>query len=149
MKLALAQVNPLVGDVAGNTRMIRETATRAAGRAADLVVFPEMVVTGYPPLDLLERPELSEASALHLIAASRSILKGRTTCLFPQDLDENLFGSPPIELGVVDGLVGAEIQISPGDRQNHLMAGQDGFEMGRRVAFGIGSVVSVIVAFRH
>jgi NAD+ synthase (glutamine-hydrolysing) len=57
MKIALAQVNQTVGDIRGNMRRIREFIARAAKQHADLVVFPEMAVTGYPPRDLLEFPE--------------------------------------------------------------------------------------------
>ncbi len=62
MRIALAQVNPLVGDVAANASLVRETISRAGSLGADLVVFPEMVICGYPPRDLLERPALVERS---------------------------------------------------------------------------------------
>ena len=55
MKIALAQINPTVGDFAGNTKKILEFAGRAAGLGADLVVFPELAVCGYPPADFLEK----------------------------------------------------------------------------------------------
>jgi NAD+ synthase (glutamine-hydrolysing) len=55
MRVALAQVNPTVGDLSGNRRLVEEAAAKAAGERADLVVLPEMVLTGYPPMDLLER----------------------------------------------------------------------------------------------
>ena len=55
MKIALAQINPTVGDFAGNARLIVDYAGRAAGQAADLVVFPELAICGYPPADLLEK----------------------------------------------------------------------------------------------
>jgi NAD+ synthase (glutamine-hydrolysing) len=54
MKIALAQINPTVGDIAGNLRLIRAFAARAKKRGADVVVFPELCITGYPPRDLLE-----------------------------------------------------------------------------------------------
>ncbi len=54
MKIALAQTNPTVGDIAGNLRRIRTFTERARARGADLVVFPELCITGYPPRDLLE-----------------------------------------------------------------------------------------------
>ena len=60
MKLALAQINSTVGDFAGNTRKIREAAARAAAEGADLAVFPEMAVMGYPPRDLVEQPSFVE-----------------------------------------------------------------------------------------
>ncbi len=55
MKIALAQINPTVGDFAGNTKKIIEYATRAGDMGAGLVVFPELAVCGYPPADLLEK----------------------------------------------------------------------------------------------
>jgi NAD+ synthase (glutamine-hydrolysing) len=56
VKLALAQINTTVGDFTGNQRKILEFAHQAAGLGADLVMFPEMAVCGYPPADLLEKP---------------------------------------------------------------------------------------------
>lgn len=55
MRVAIAQVNPTVGDLTGNKRLVEEAAAKAAAERADLVVLPEMVLTGYPPMDLLER----------------------------------------------------------------------------------------------
>ncbi|HEX2398113.1 MAG TPA: NAD+ synthase [Solirubrobacteraceae bacterium] len=53
LRLALAQLNPTVGDLAGNERKVRGALDEARRAGAQLVVFPEMVVTGYPPEDLL------------------------------------------------------------------------------------------------
>src|ERR1035441_8564086 len=55
MKIALAQINPAVGDFAGNARLILDFTARAAKQTADLVVFPELAICGYPPADLLEK----------------------------------------------------------------------------------------------
>ncbi len=55
MKIALAQINPTVGDFAGNTRKILKFAERAEGLGAELVIFPELAVCGYPAADLLEK----------------------------------------------------------------------------------------------
>ncbi len=60
MKIALGQINPTVGDFAGNTRKILEGAERAAELGASLVVFPELAVCGYPPADLLEKADFLE-----------------------------------------------------------------------------------------
>jgi NAD+ synthase (glutamine-hydrolysing) len=53
MRLALAQINSTVGDIAGNERKVREHLARAREAGAQLVLFPELAVTGYPPEDLL------------------------------------------------------------------------------------------------
>ena len=55
MKIALAQINPTVGDFTGNTRKILEYAARAGEQGVDLAVFPELAVCGYPPADFLEK----------------------------------------------------------------------------------------------
>jgi NAD+ synthase (glutamine-hydrolysing) len=55
VKIALAQINPTVGDFAGNTNKILEYAARAGDMGAGLVVFPELAVCGYPPADFLEK----------------------------------------------------------------------------------------------
>jgi NAD+ synthase (glutamine-hydrolysing) len=55
VKIALAQINPTVGDFAGNTRKILENAARAGKQGIDLAVFPELAVCGYPPADFLEK----------------------------------------------------------------------------------------------
>ncbi len=55
MKIALAQINPTVGDFSGNRAKISRYAKLAAQKQADLVVFPELAICGYPPADLLEK----------------------------------------------------------------------------------------------
>ncbi len=57
MKIALAQINTTVGDFAGNLDRIVTYARCAGERGADLVVFPELALCGYPPRDLVEKPE--------------------------------------------------------------------------------------------
>jgi NAD+ synthase (glutamine-hydrolysing) len=57
MKIALAQTNPTVGDIAGNSAKIAEAIERAQAAGARLVVFPELSVTGYPPRDLLRKEQ--------------------------------------------------------------------------------------------
>ncbi len=67
--VALAQINLLVGDIPGNAQRVIACAERLRGRA-DLVVFPELTLTGYPPEDLLLRPacDARVAAALKDIA---------------------------------------------------------------------------------
>ncbi len=57
MKLALAQINPIVGDLEGNADKIIDFLNRAKGMGCDLVIFPELSLTGYPPEDLLLRKD--------------------------------------------------------------------------------------------
>jgi NAD+ synthase len=61
LTIAIAQVNPTVGDLVGNLALIRRGHAEAAAAGADLVVFPELVVVGYPPEDLVLRPALVDA----------------------------------------------------------------------------------------
>jgi NAD+ synthase/NAD+ synthase (glutamine-hydrolysing) len=60
MRIALAQINPTVGDFAGNRAKILERAAEARARGAELAVFTELCVCGYPPRDLVERPRFLE-----------------------------------------------------------------------------------------
>lgn len=71
MRLVLAQINTTVGDIAANEQRIRAAYAQAAGSGADLVVFPELTLTGYPPRDLLLREAFVTANleALERLAA--------------------------------------------------------------------------------
>jgi NAD+ synthase (glutamine-hydrolysing) len=64
IRLALVQLNPIVGDLAGNVAKCLEAVKTAAASGADVVVLPEMVVTGYPVEDLALRPTFQQASEL-------------------------------------------------------------------------------------
>jgi len=76
LTIAIAQVNPVVGDVAGNLAIVRRARDQAASLGADLVVFPELVLVGYPPEDLVLRPALVEAAAQALDALERESTSG-------------------------------------------------------------------------
>ena len=56
LSIALAQIDPTVGDLEGNAALVRDMRRRAAGENADLVIFPELTVCGYPPEDLVLKP---------------------------------------------------------------------------------------------
>lgn len=66
MKVALGQINTTVGDLAGNVERMVRAARAAAARGAQLVVFPELSITGYPPRDLLEKPSFLDRAAWQL-----------------------------------------------------------------------------------
>jgi NAD+ synthase (glutamine-hydrolysing) len=72
LRVALAQINPTVGDLAGNAALIAQTVKSAQAQDANLIVFPEMIVTGYPVEDLALRPSFQAASirSVQEIAAS-------------------------------------------------------------------------------
>lgn len=72
MKIALAQINPLIGDFHGNARKIGAFAAEARSRGASLVIFPELALTGYPPRDLLDRPAFVRASLPYWEALARA-----------------------------------------------------------------------------
>ncbi len=82
MKVALAQINTTVGDFSGNRAKIIELSRRASREGADLVVFPELTVCGYPPADLVEKPAFVERSVetLHEIAAATADLPVSILC---------------------------------------------------------------------
>ncbi len=62
LRVALAQVNPTVGDLVGNAALIKEGVATAAAQGAQIAIFPEMVLTGYPVEDLALRPSFQQAS---------------------------------------------------------------------------------------
>ena len=74
LKIALAQLNPIVGDLAGNAAKLRKARAEAAAKGADLVVFPELFITGYPPEDLVRKPAFAAAAraVVEAIAAETS-----------------------------------------------------------------------------
>jgi NAD+ synthase/NAD+ synthase (glutamine-hydrolysing) len=84
MRIALGQINTTVGDLEGNRALMREAARRAAAAGADLVVFPELSLTGYPPRDLVEKPAFLERTEEHLegLAADTAHLNVTLICGF-------------------------------------------------------------------
>src|SRR6478672_725143 len=89
LRLALAQVNPTVGDLAGNARLIREWSATAANAGAHLVAYPEMVLTAYPVEDLALRPSFVEASRAALVQLAA-------------DLASDGLGDLPVVVGYLD-----------------------------------------------
>jgi NAD+ synthase (glutamine-hydrolysing) len=89
VRLALAQINVVVGDLTGNRDLIVSRVDEARGAQADLVIFPELAVTGYPPEDLLLRPAFVKAAAraLEEVAAACTGITALVGCpLFDGDL---------------------------------------------------------------
>jgi NAD+ synthase (glutamine-hydrolysing) len=104
VRLALCQINATVGDIAGNAERIREGVRRAQEAGADLVLFGELALTGYPPEDLLLRESfLRDArSALQKLAAG---VTGTTAIVgFPEASSEGVYNAAAI---LADGVVGS------------------------------------------
>jgi NAD+ synthase (glutamine-hydrolysing) len=92
MRLALAQINSVVGDVDGNAAKVVDWLERARGENADLVLFPELVVTGYPPEDLLLRPGFIRA-ARRAVDGIAKATHGITVMVGAPHLDTDLFNA--------------------------------------------------------
>src|SRR6266853_6605896 len=76
LAISIAQLNPIVGDVAGNADKARRARAKAAGDGADLVVFSELFICGYPPEDLVLKPALQEACRSAVEALARETTDG-------------------------------------------------------------------------
>jgi NAD+ synthase (glutamine-hydrolysing) len=94
MRLALAQINTVVGDIAGNMTRILAHLAEAQDAGADLVLFPELALSGYPPEDLLLRPGFlrSVEAALGELAAATAGSRGVALVGAPE-LDSDLYNS--------------------------------------------------------
>ncbi len=76
LRVALGQINPIVGDLSGNSELIASYVARARDLGADVVAFPELAITGYPPEDLLLKPDFLDDNLQclqHLAAHSQDI----------------------------------------------------------------------------
>ena len=92
MRLALAQINPVVGDLDGNRKLILERLAEAKENTADLVVFPELAVTGYPPEDLLLRPGFIRAAEDSVEKIAREA-RGATVLVGAPHFDRDLYNA--------------------------------------------------------
>ncbi|MBD0317782.1 MAG: NAD+ synthase [Thermoleophilia bacterium] len=92
MRIALAQINTVVGDLDGNRERIVAGLREARAAAADLVLFPELAVTGYPPEDLLLRPDFLRAARAALADVARET-KGIAALVGFPHLDRDLFNA--------------------------------------------------------
>ena len=92
MRIALAQVNPTVGDLAGNTKLVVEWIERAREADADIVCFPELVITGYPPEDLVLKPSFVRDNLAQLDVVARAS-RGIAVVVGFVDRDGDLFNA--------------------------------------------------------
>ncbi|MDX1695447.1 MAG: NAD+ synthase [Ketobacteraceae bacterium] len=94
LRVTVAQLNFMVGDIAGNAQMILDAAVEASHQSSDLIIFPELALTGYPPEDLLLRPSMEKrvTKALERLLAELPpdlyVLLG-----YPRQYDNNLYNA--------------------------------------------------------
>ena len=73
MKIAIAQLNPIIGDISGNAKLILEAAQKAQSLDAKLMITPELSLIGYPPRDLLVYPSFIEAATVELESLAQDL----------------------------------------------------------------------------
>ena len=101
LRVALAQINPTVGDLAGNAALITKYTKDAVAASADVVVFPEMVLTGYPVEDLAMRASFRSASKKALAQLVRALDPAIVSVV--GYLDESPTGAPQNRVAVIYG----------------------------------------------
>ena len=130
LKIALAQLNPTVGDVAGNADKVRRARDQAAAQGADLVVFPELFIAGYPPEDLVLKPAFQAACRAAVEALARETATAARRCSSARPGSRTASSTTPIAL--LDGRRdrGAALQGRPAElrrvrREARVRAGPD------------------------
>jgi NAD+ synthase (glutamine-hydrolysing) len=127
IRVALCQRNLVVGDIEGNAGKVRESLARAKDAGADIALFPELTITGYPPEDLLLKPhfaELAEAALCDLASEVRDIV---AVVGFPE-LHDDLFNTAAVITG---GEIAARYRkrylpnYGPFDEQRYFARGVD------------------------
>ena len=95
LAIAVAQLNPIVGDVAGNLGRARAARQQAAGEGADIVAFPELFIAGYPPEDLVLKPAFQAACRAAVETLARDTADGGPAVLMgtPWAEDEKLYNA--------------------------------------------------------
>src|SRR5206468_2538180 len=115
LRVGIAQINAVVGDLDGNAQRVLDAYEAAVSEGCRLVVFPELVVTGYPPEDLLLRPAFVAAAAETLAKLVARTGDSVAVIGFPEQA-ENLYNSAAVcgngrLLGVYGNLVGGQDEL--------------------------------------
>lgn len=95
LRVALAQINSTVGDFSGNVEKITGIISDARNQGADIAIFPELVVTGYPPEDLLLKPEFLQENLASLGKIAESAV-GITAVVGFVDVQNDLFNAAAV-----------------------------------------------------
>ncbi len=128
IRLSLAQINSTVGDLPGNLEKVLDHARRAREEGADLVLFPELCLSGYPPEDLLLQPRFTADNAAALEKAAKTLPRGLAALVgFAEGAPGRLYNAAAL---VLDGRVRAVYrkQRLPNygvfDEQRYFVAGR-------------------------
>ena len=127
VRVSLAQINPTVGDVEGNTRRIVDGIAQARALGADLVAFPELAVTGYPPEDLLFKSAFIEANLAALADVTKAA-RGLTAIVGFVDRRQDLFNAAAvIHDGALAGVYHKQFLPNYGvfDENRYFQAGRE------------------------
>jgi NAD+ synthase (glutamine-hydrolysing) len=126
-RVSLAQINPTVGDIEGNTRCIVDSINQARALGADLVAFPELAVTGYPPEDLLFKSAFIEANLAALASVTKAA-RGLTAVVGFVDRRQDLFNAAAvIHDGTLAGVYHKQFLPNYGvfDENRYFQAGRE------------------------
>ncbi len=131
MRLALCQLNPTVGDIAGNTDLVIEGLRAAEDAGAELVLFPELVLTGYPPEDLLLKEHFladARTALMEVAAATRGIV---AVVGFPERAEDVYNAAAVLHAGAVHAIYRKVYLPNYGvfDEQRYFQAGASGAVM--------------------
>jgi len=101
LAIAIAQLNPIVGDVAGNAERVRRARAEAAAQGADLVIYPELFIAGYPPEDLVLKPAFQAACRAAVEVLARETADGGPAILVgtPWLEDDKLYNAAALADG--------------------------------------------------
>ncbi len=127
LRVALCQRNLVVGDIEGNVGKIRESLAWAKDVGADLALFPELTITGYPPEDLLLKPSFAELAGAALVDLAKDVQDVVAVVGLPE-LCDDLFNTAAVLAG---GEVAAKYRkhylpnYGPFDEQRYFARGQD------------------------
>lgn len=142
MRLALAQINPTVGDIRRNAAAVEHAAANAKQCEVDLLVFPELSLVGYPPRDLLMQEGFVAAAVREADRLGRERSQGMTVVLgLPMPIDEGEIDRHPIPSGITNSLLVYRDgqRIARYDKQ--LLPTYDVFDEDRYFVEGRSSVV--------
>ena len=127
LTIALAQVDPCVGDLVGNARIVREQIARARDAGAELVLFPELVLCGYPPEDLLLKEHFLQAAQQELAGLAEEAQGIVALVGFPERADDVYNALAVLAGGAVHSIYRKTRLPNYGvfDEQRYFQAGDD------------------------